>query len=213
MRVPPPRPQNLDGELVLQDLTGRMSNRAPFRNIAPLICEVKEDALLDADPSFVTVSTAGDTAIAVEGAFMGTRTWATVDGIKCGNLPAFTFICTTVNGSEVSCGSPDVASQATREYLHPPFVVNPLFPKCPALALAVVESAPKIVKCVVPVGYGHSRSLVVYNGNQPSSTFELHFRPPVITGVSATVLPTSGVDWETGQRVAVRDSPRVRHVW
>jgi hypothetical protein len=199
----------------LQDLTGRVSNRAPFRNIAPLICEVKEDARLDADPSFVTVSTAGDTAIAVEGAFMGTRTWATVDGIKCANLPAFVFVCTSVNGSEVPCGEPEAVTRSTREYLHPPFVVNPLFPKCPALALAVVESAPKIVKCVVPVGFGATRSLVVYNGNQPSSSFDIHFRPPVVTGVSATVVPTSGMDWSNRRRVTV-SSPVARagtHGW
>jgi len=196
--------QSLDGEIDMQDLTGRYSNRAPFRNIAPLICEVKEDDVVNADPSFVTVSTAGTTVIAVEGAFMGTRTWAAVDGIKCGNLAAFSTVCATANGTETPCGSTDAVTSSRREYLHPPFVVNPLFPKCPARALEVVESAPKIVKCVVPVGYGASRSLVVYNGNQPSSAVDIHFRPPVVHSVSATVVPTAGVDWTTGQRVAVR---------
>jgi hypothetical protein len=56
---------------------------------------------------------------------------------------------------------------------------------------------------VAPVGYGVSRSLVIYNGNQPSSASIVPYAAPVITGVSATVVPTSGVDQATRRRVNV----------
>ena len=186
----------------MNDLTNRYSNKMPFKNIAPLICEVHVDAQ-GAVAADVLMSTTGTTLIAVEGAFFGTRTWAAVDGIVCDNQAQFMQSCVNAEGVEVACIGPGVANSTRREYLYPAYGVNPLEPHCPARALESSEAQPKIVKCVAPPGYGAGRSLVIYNGNQPSSAKLVHYRAPVVTGVSMTVLPTSGVDMLTRRRVNV----------
>jgi len=191
--------QTLDGFLDINDLTNRYSNKMFFKNIAPLICNVQVDAL----GASLQLSTAGTTVIVVEGAFFGARTWAAVDGIVCDNQPAFMQQCYSSNGAEVPCDGEAVANTARREYLYPAYAVDPLNQHCPTLALQSSEAQPKIVKCVAPVGYGVSRSLVIYNGNQPSSASFVPYAAPVITGVSATVVPTSGVDQSTRRRVNV----------
>ena len=186
----------------MNDLTNRYSNKMFFKNIAPLICDVKADAL-GAD---LVLSTSGSTVIAVEGAFFGARTWAAVDGIVCDNQAQFMSTCFNADSIEVPCDGGGVANRTRREYLYPAYAVNPLNPHCPARAMESSEAQPKIVKCVAPVGYGNSRSLVIYNGNQPSIAYFISYRAPVVTGVSMTVLPTSGVDMSTRRRVNVSGS-------
>ena len=194
--------QTLDGFLDMSDLTNRYSNKMFFKNIAPLICAADVD-VGGAVGSLLQLSSNGSTLLAIEGAFFGARTWATVDGIVCDNQPAFMQQCYDAGGMDAPCDSPAASNVTRREYLYPAYGVDMQNPRCPALALQSSEAQPKIVKCVAPVGYGVSRSLVIYNGNQPSSAKFISYLPPVITGVSATVVPTSGVDQATHRRVNV----------
>ncbi len=57
----------------MNDPTLRFSNREFFKNIAPVICELK--AL---GQQSLELSTNGSTLVSLDGAFFGTRTWATV---------------------------------------------------------------------------------------------------------------------------------------
>jgi hypothetical protein len=64
--------QPLEGFMDMNDPTQRYSNREFFKNIAPLICELK------ALGGPLVLSTAGTTQLSLDGAFFGQRTWATV---------------------------------------------------------------------------------------------------------------------------------------
>jgi hypothetical protein len=64
--------QPLEGFMDVNDPTMRYSNREFFKNIAPLICELK------ALGGPLVLSTDGSTQLSLDGAFFGQRTWATV---------------------------------------------------------------------------------------------------------------------------------------
>ena len=113
----------------------------------------------------------------IVGVFFGDRTNVTVDGLPC----LFTMPPPLCTGCSVS----DLA------------------PCTEALKNASSPDPPKAIACYPPTGYGLNRAVVVYNGDQPSLSSPISFKPPVITSLSATVFPTSGVDVKTGRRVVL----------
>ncbi len=171
----------LEGYVRMKDNTGRESNLVYFKNIAPQVCGFNTDAggLMRTD---------GSTVVTVDGAFFGQRTTVTVDGFLCDNLDIedSRFVCFDAAGVEEPCRP--TSTRVRREFLFP------AYPSllCPADIAVDADSAPKAVKCLAPVSYGPSRSVVVYNGNQPSKSFLLSYQEPVITSVSVTSLRTSG---------------------